>query len=669
MINDHVDFRQEGDIAVIAIDRPPLNVLSARVRDGIGQALKRASDEPAIRAIVVTGTQRVFSAGVDINEIGEPFRPPTLHDLIRQLDAMTKPVVAAIGGLALGGGLELALSCHARVGRPNARLGLPEVRLGILPAAGGTQRLPRVVGLEKALSMIVSGHSIAAKEAAQIGPIDKLMTGAFPGEAIAFAQMVEPMTRVRDRKVAPVADFDALAERALRGLGALAPRLCAEAVRGATLPFDEGLAKEWRLYEQLVEGDESRAQRHLFFAEREAQKSPGGAKPGRRVTRAVIIGAGTMGGGIAMSFANAGIPITITETDAASLERGLKRIDELYALSARRGSITGDEAASRLARIGGTLGLDAVQNADIVIEAAFEDMPIKKQIFAELDRRAKPDAVLASNTSYLDIDDIASATSRPSGVLGMHFFSPANVMKLLEVVRGKDTALDVIATAIGLGKTLGKVPVVVGNCFGFVGNRMLARRTEQAERLLLEGVSPEDVDRALTEFGFRMGPFAMSDLAGLDVGWRARKAFGKSAPVADALCEAGRFGQKTGAGFYLYDGRDRRPNPAVDEIIAAQATIRGITHRTIGREEIIERLIYPMINEGARILEEGIATRPGDIDVIWVHGYNWPAWKAGPMWFGSEVGFPLIRDRLLTYAERSGDDGLRPAPYLGTLAA
>ena len=668
-INEVVDLRMDGDVAVIAMDSPPVNALGTKLRAGIADALTKAASDPAVRAVVLAGTARAFSGGADITEFNKPPTPPSLHDLIRRLDDFTKPVVAAISGIALGGGLELALACHARMAWPGTRLGLPEVKLGLLPGAGGTQRLPRVVGVKKALAMITSGNPIPAEEAAASGLVDRVAGGAFPGDAVAYARTVTERKRVRDRAVPGADEFDALAAPWLKAGGPAAPKSCVEAVRGAvTMPFDEGLANERRLFEQLVAGDESKAQRHAFFAEREAQKLPGGKVAGRPIARAAVIGAGTMGGGIAMSFANAGIPVTIVEMEQAPLDRGMKRIEELYATSAKRGSITAAEGAARRGRITGQVGLDAVRDADIVVEAVFEEMGVKKQVFAELDRLAKPGAVLATNTSYLDIDEIAASTSRPADVLGMHFFSPANVMKLLEAVRGRQTAPDVIATAVDIGRKLAKVPVVVGNCFGFVGNRMLARRSEQAERLLLEGASPQDVDRALTDFGFRMGPFAMSDLAGLDIGWRIRKAFGKTAPVSDALSEMGRFGQKTGAGYYLYKGRDSRPDPEVDRIIAEQSAKQGIERRAIGQEEITERLVYPMINEGARILDEGIAARPGDIDVIWLHGYNWPAWKGGPMWYADQVGLAHIRDRLSAYADATGDDTLRPAPLLDRLA-
>ena len=672
-----VTITRHGSVALIAMDNPPVNALGHALRAGLMAALDELRGDSAITAIVLAGTPRAFSGGADITEFGGPMLDPNLRQVIAAVEDMPVPVVAAIQGVALGGGLELALGCHARVVWEGARLGLPEVKLGLLPGAGGTQRLPRVVGAERALAMIVSGAPISAKEAQACGLADAVLAGPYPQAAMEWAQTAPPRQRVRDREDqldAARADpglIDRVAAPLLKASGAQAPRACVESVRNAvTRPFDEGLAAERAAFEGLVTGTESRAQRHAFFAEREAQKAP--LPPGtaaRPVSQAAVIGAGTMGGGIAMCFANAGIPVTIIETEQAALDRGLARVSELYGTSAKRGSITADQAATRRALITGRVGLDGIGDADMVVEAVFEDMAVKQEVFRALDRLAKPGAVLATNTSYLDIDEIAAATSRPADVLGMHFFSPANVMRLLEVVRGTQTSPDAIATAAAVGKALGKVGVVVGNCFGFVGNRMLARRTDAAERLLLDGASPRQVDEALQAFGFRMGPFAMADLAGLDIGMRIRRAFGKVAPVADALCEAGRFGQKTGAGYYLYQGRDATPDPAVDAIIAAESERQGITRRVLTPEEITERLVFPMVNEGARILAEGIAARAGDVDAIWLHGYNWPAWRGGPMFHAGVVGLPRIRDRLQEFADATGDETLRPAPLLMERAA
>ncbi len=664
------------DVAVITMANPPVNALGIDLRTKLIEGLAALRNDPSIRAIVIAGTARAFSGGADITEFGQPPRDPNLRQVIAAIEDMPVPVVAAIQGVALGGGLELALGCHARVAWAGAKMGLPEVKLGLLPGAGGTQRLPRLVGVEKALQMIVTGAPIGAEEAAACGLVDAVLDGAYPQAAVAFARGVTERRRVQDRTEkleAARADpglIDRVAAPLLKASGAAAPRACVESVRAAvTMPFDAGSAEERRLFGELVAGDESRAQRHAFFAEREAQKPklPPGTV-GRSVQRAAVVGAGTMGGGIAMCFANAGIPVTVIETEQAALDRGMARIAELYATSAKRGSISQAQADERRGRITGQLGLEGVRDADIVVEAVFEDMDVKRQVFAELDRLAKPGAVLATNTSYLDIDQIAASTSRPGDVLGMHFFSPANVMKLLEIVQGSTASPEVVATASEIGKRLGKVSVVVGNCFGFVGNRMLARRTDAAERLLLDGASPQEVDAALVAFGFRMGPFQMADLAGLDIGMRIRRAFGKVAPVADALCDAGRYGQKTGSGYYVYQGRDGVPDPAVDAIIAAESARLGLTRRTIGADEITERLVYPMINEGARILDEGIAVRPGDIDTIWLHGYNWPAWRGGPMFYADLVGLGRIRDRLREFADATGDETLRPAPLLERLA-
>ena len=672
-----VTVERDGDVAVVTMNNPPVNALGLALRQGLMAALDSLRGDASVKAIVLAGTARAFSGGADITEFGGAMQDPNLRQVISAIEDMPVPVVAAMQGVALGGGLELALGCHARVAWPTAKMGLPEVKLGLLPGAGGTQRLPRVAGVEKALSMIVTGTPIGAADAQAAGVVDLVTDGPYPGAAVAYARTVTDRRRVRDRedKLEPARTdpglIDRIAAPLLKASGAQAPRACVESVRAAVqMPFDEGAANERRLFEGLVVGDESRAQRHAFFAEREAQKAklPPGTEP-RPVQRAAVIGAGTMGGGIAMCFANAGIPVTVIETEQAALDRGMARIAELYATSAKRGSITQQQADERRGRIQGQLGLEGVRDADIVVEAVFEEMGIKKQVFAELDRLAKPGAVLATNTSYLDIDEIAAATSRPGDVLGMHFFSPANVMKLLEVVRGRNTSPAVIATAADMGKKLSKVGVVVGNCFGFVGNRMLARRTDAAERLLLDGASPAEVDAALQAFGFRMGPFAMSDLAGLDIGMRIRKAFGKRAPVADALCDAGRFGQKTGRGYYLYEGRTATPDPEVDTLIAGESAKLGIARRPIAADEITERLVYPMINEGARILEEGIAARPGDIDAIWLHGYNWPAWRGGPMFYADLVGLGRIRDRLQAFHGATGDDSLKPAPLLARLAA
>ena len=684
-INASVDFstRDEGRIALIVMDNPPVNALKHELRAGLVAALAKAAADAAVQAVVLTGTGRFFSAGADITEFGQPRRSPSLIDVIAELDAMTKPVIAAVNGQALGGGCELALGCHWRLAAPSARLGLPEIKLGLLPGAGGTQRMPRLAGVARAVEIILSGNPVSAARALADGIVDAVPEGDLLEAALAFARQAvadrRPLRRARDvtdkidtARADPKIFETAAAPFLRRARGEQAPQSCARAIRGAfELPFEEGQKQELALFLELLQGDQSRARRHVFFAEREAQKipdMPAGIQP-KPIARAVVVGAGTMGGGIAMCFANVGIPVTILETEQAALDRGMARIADNYRTTIARGNLTQPEMDKRMAALTPSLDFARIAEGDIVIEAVFEEMGLKQKVFADLDRLAKPGALLATNTSTLDVDVIARSTGRPADVVGMHFFSPANVMKLLEVVRGKATSHEALATAMAVGKRIGKIVAVSGVCDGFIGNRMLARRSTESERLLLEGALPQDVDAVVYDFGFPMGPFAMGDLAGLDVGWRIRKGRGITAAVSDALCEAGRFGQKTGAGYYRYDGRTPTPDPEVERIILQAAARAGIARRTISREEILERMIYPMINEGARILDEGIAMRPGDIDVVWIYGYGWPAWRGGPMWYADSVGLRVIRDRLAVYAERSGDASLRPAPLLERLVA
>ena len=679
-INASVDLRRNRDVVVVTADNPPVNALKHEVRAGLTEALAQACDDDAVRAVVIACAGRTFFAGADITEFGKPPQAPSLHDVIAAIEAIPKPVVAALHGTALGGGFELALACHFRVAVPGARLGLPEVKLGLLPGAGGTQRLPRLVGPEKALQMIVTGEPIGAAEAREDGIIDEIVGGDLTAAAIDFARRVvregRPLRLVRDREEKLVGEgFADAAETLTRRLrGREAPAACVEAVRNAiVMPFDEGLRRESELFRKLVAGDQSKAQRHIFFAEREAAKVPGipeGTKL-RPIASGAVIGAGTMGGGIAMCFANAGIPVTIVETGRDLLQKGLDRVAANYRTTVSRGGLAADEMERRMGLITGATDLEAVGSADVVIEAVFEEMDLKKRVFSDLDHLAKPNALLATNTSTLDVDDIAQATKRPQDVLGTHFFSPANVMRLLEIVRGAATSPDKLATAVTLGRRLGKVPVTVGVCYGFVGNRMLARRSVETERLLLEGALPQEVDAAVTGFGFPMGPCAMMDLAGLDVGWRIRQGRGEHALIEDALCESGHYGQKTGKGYFRYEAGSRSPlpDPEVEKIILDTSSRLGINRRPIGEEEIVERMILPMINEGARILDEGIATRPGDIDVIWVYGYGWPVWRGGPMYYADRLGLAHIRDRLTFYADRSRDETLRPAPLIRRLAA
>ena len=679
-----VGLQKEGEIAVITVDNPPVNALKQVVRAGLLSTLTQARDDAATRAIVLVGAGRTFIAGADITEFGKPSQPPSLPEIIGLIENSPKPVIAAMHGTPLGGGLELTLACHFRIAAPGTRLGLPEIKLGLIPGAGGTQRLPRLVGMDRAIAMILSGEPVPAQQALADGLIDEIVEGDLTAAAVAFARRVlaekRPLRRVRDLegKIEPLrANPEKFAELAAtntkRSRGLHAPARAIEALRWTLdVPFDEAVTRERATFTELIADEQSKAQRHIFFAEREAAKVPGVSKDvlPREIKRAAVIGAGTMGGGIAMCFANAGIPVTVVEAAPEALTRGLDTVAKNYRTSVSRGSLTTAEMDRRMGLFNGVTDIEAVSDADIVIEAVFEEMPIKKQVFGNLDRLAKPDAVLASNTSYLDVNEIGASTKRPQSVLGMHFFSPANVMRLLEVVRGKATAPDVLATALAVGRRLGKVPVVVGVCHGFVGNRMLRARSIEAERLLLEGTLPHEVDGAIGEFGFPMGPFAMSDLAGLDVSWRMRKAQGVRAEIADSLCEAGRFGQKTGKGFYLYEAGSRspRPDPKVEALIVGASARLGVKRRSIGREEIIERLIYPMINEGARILEEGIALHSGDIDVIWIHGYGFPIWRGGPMHYADTVGLSRIRDRLARLARESGDARHEPSALLNRLA-
>jgi 3-hydroxyacyl-CoA dehydrogenase len=682
-LSDLVSIRNDGDVAVITIDNPPVNAAKYEVRVGLLDLVSRASRDGAVAGIVITCAGRTFVAGADITEFGKPPRQPSSIAVIEAMEASPKPIVAAVHGTPLGGGLELALGCHFRVAAPGTRLGLPEIKLGIIPGAGGTQRLPRLVGMEKAMAMILSGEPIPAKEALDAGLVDEIIEGDLVTGAVAFVRRVVAekrplvLVRNRDEKLAAARDpaaFDAAAANyTKRARGQNAPIAAVEALRGAiTLPVADALKRERDLFLELVAGEQSKAQRHIFFAEREAAKVPDIATAkAHDIKRAAVIGAGTMGGGIAMCFANAGIPVTVVETSAEALARGLDAVTKNYRNTAARGALAAGELEARIGRITGTTDIAAVADADIVIEAVFEDMDVKREVFGRLDRIVKPGAVIASNTSYLDVDAIAGSTARPQAVVGMHFFSPANVMRLLEVVRGAATSPETLATAIAVGRKLGKVPAVVGVCHGFVGNRMLRLRSVEAERLLLEGALPQDVDGALTGFGFPMGPFAMSDLAGLDVSWRMRKAQGLTAPIADQLCERGRFGQKTSRGFYLYEQGSRAPKPdgEVEQLIVETAGKHGIARSAIGKDEIVERLLFPMINEGARILDEGIAQRPGDIDVIWVYGYGFPVHRGGPMHHADSVGLAYIRDRLTAFAQKTGDERHRPAPLLAKLAA
>jgi 3-hydroxyacyl-CoA dehydrogenase len=682
-ITEFVDLDRRGRVAVLTVNNPPVNALSHGVRQGLRDGLKAAGADSAVGAIVIVCGGRTFIAGADITEFGKPPREPGLHEVLDVIESSAKPVIAAVHGTALGGGLEVTLACHYRVGVRSARFGLPEVKLGLLPGAGGTQRLPRVIGAEKALQMIVTGEPIGAEEALRAGLVDEIVEGDLTGAGVTFAEKVlaerRPLRKIRDlsekisvarSKPEIFTEFRKANARAMRGYRA--PENCIKAVEAAvTLPFDQGIRRERELFLELLNSPESKAQRYFFFAEREAAKIPDvpGDTPTRDIKKAAVLGAGTMGGGIAMNFANAGIPVTVVEVARDALDRGLGVVRKNYEATASRGRLTKEDVEKRMGLITGTTDFGALADADIVVEAVFEEMPIKKDVFAKIDGICKPDAVLATNTSTLDVDEIASATRRPESVIGMHFFSPANVMRLLEVVRGEKSSKTTIATAMTVGRRIAKVPVLVGVCYGFVGNRMLHQRGREAEKLLLEGALPQQVDKVLYDFGFPMGPFAMGDLAGLDVGWRIRKGRGTKAAVADRICELGRFGQKTGAGYYRYEGTDRtpKPDPDVEKIIVDVSTEMGITRRAISDEEILQRLLYPMVNEGAKILEEKLAIRASDIDVIWVYGYGWPVYRGGPMFWADSLGLKTVRDRMLEFKRQGGDDWT-PAPLLNRLA-
>jgi 3-hydroxyacyl-CoA dehydrogenase len=677
-INEVVDLSVEDGVGVVSLNSPPVNALSAKVRDGLTAAFDKVLADDAAKAVVLICEGRTFIAGADISEFGKPPKGASLHALFDKMEAATKPLVAAIHGTSLGGGFETALVCHYRVAVPSARVGLPEVKLGLLAGAGGTQRLPRIVGAAKALEMVTGGAPVGGKAALAMGLVDELAPeGELRATAIAFARKLlaekRPLKKVRDLQVAGAtpelfAEFRAKNAKAFRGFEAPEASIkCIEAA--ANLPFDEGKKFEREEFMKLVVGVQSQAQRYMFFAERQAAKIDG--LPEGTATRPVkkvgMIGAGTMGGGIAMNFLNRGIPVTIVETQQAALDRGQATIRKNYENTAAKGRMTQDDVEKRMAALSPTLDLSALADCDLIIEAVFENMAIKKELFAKLDAIAKPGAILASNTSYLNVDEIASATSRPQDVVGMHFFSPANVMKLLEVVRGAKTAPDVLATAMDIGKTIGKVAVVSGVCHGFIGNRMLAQRQAQANALILEGAMPWDVDRVAFDFGWPMGPFQMSDLAGLDIGWS--KETSKGATIRERLCELDRRGQKTGAGFYDYDAKRNRTNsPLVEKLILDFAAEKGIQRRKIDDAEILERLVYPMINEGAKILAEGIAQRASDIDVVWIYGYGWPVYRGGPMFYADTVGAALVLEALEKHLPKLGPDFVI-APLLRQVAA
>lgn len=674
------------EIGVITLDHPPVNALSQAVRAGLIDAIARAEQDSRIRVVIIIGAGRAFSAGADIREFGQPPQPPSLPELVARIESSSKPVIAAIHGNALGGGLEVALGCHFRVAAADAKLGLPEVKLGMIPGAGGTQRLPRLIGARAAIDLIVSGNPIDTRRALEIGVIDEIVEGDVRVGAMDFARRVvsenRPVRRTSALKIHTLetSEIEQLrADVAKRHRGLIAPQKCIDAVVAATeRPFAEGMAFERRLFLELRESSQAKALRHAFFVEREASRPPGfvADAPTRDIATVAVVGAGTMGTGIAICFADAGIPVKLLESNEANLQRGLEKIRQHYDGAVKRGRVDRKTADQRLSLIQPTLMYEDLATADLVIEAAFEDIAVKEEVFRRLDAIVRDGAILASNTSYLDLNRIASFTRRPQDVVGMHFFSPANVMRLLEVVRGEQTAQDVLATAIKVGRSIGKTPVLCGACDGFIGNRMLARRTREAYFLLEEGATPWQVDRVFQAFGFPMGPFAVGDLSGLDIGWRNRQARlhtltprERACTILDELCEQGRLGQKTGAGFYRYDEqRTPKPDPDVEALIERHSRKVGITRRAIPDQEILERCLYAMINEGARILEEGIAARPLDIDAVWLFGYGFPRHRGGPMFYADEVGLTVIHDAILRYGEKHGTEFWTPAPLLVRLA-
>ncbi len=663
-----ISTTRHGDILIVTSNNPPVNALGAAVRTGLAEAIEQATSDDNIKAVVIRCEGQTFFAGADITEFGKPPVLPWLPELVDMIEACPKPVVAAIHGTALGGGLEVALGCHYRVAVPDAKLGVPEVKLGLLPGAGGTQRLPRVAGVARALEMVTGGVPISAKDAHSTGLVDRIVEGDLAQHAVAFADEVKdirPLAKSseRDDKLAQArtnpAMFDEFRKanaRKFRGFDA--PEANIKAVEAAVAkPYAQGVLDEQRLFMELMSGKQSRAQQYFFFAERKAGKIdniPADTKP-RDIGRVGVRGAGTMGGGIAMNYLSAGIPVRIVEMSQDALDRGAGTMRRNYEATAAKGQMTAGQVESAMGLLDPTLDFSALADCDLIIEAVFEQMEIKLEIFARLDRIAKPGAILATNTSYLDINQIAASTSRPQDVLGLHFFSPANVMKLLEVVRGAKTAPDVLVTAMRLAKRIKKVAVVAGVCHGFIGNRILRPRQAEATRLLLEGATPQQIDRVHVDFGMPMGPFQMADLAGVDIGWHRDKA--RIDNVREALCAIDRWGQKKGAGFYDYDDQRRpTPSPLVQQIIEDFAAKQGVARREISDSEIVERTLYTMVNEGSKILEEGIAQRASDIDVVWVYGYGWPIYRGGPMHWADDEGLQKIVDGLKRQEGRLGSD-------------
>jgi len=684
-MNDLVNYVTDGKIGVITVNNPPVNALSQAVRQGLLDAIRTAAGDNT-EAVLIHCEGRTFIAGADIKEFGKPHAEPLLPDLLNEIEASDKIVVAAVHGTALGGGFETALSCHYRIALASAKVGLPEVKLGLLPGAGGTQRVPRLTGIEASLELILSGAPIPAARAAEIGLVDRVVNDDLFAEAMAYTRQLAaaraPIRRTSELTAEPVDDgvFSAVsASLAKRARGQTAPTRIVECVRSATtMSFADGQKRERELFDECMQDPQSVALRHMFFAEREAAKVIGLSRDTstREVNSVGIIGGGTMGGGIAMSFANAGVPVILVEINAGALERGLSIIDNNYAGSVKRAKLSESKAAECRGLISGATDYSALGDVDLVIEAVFEDPNLKKDIFARLDKACKPGAILATNTSYQDVNEIAAATERPQDVLGMHFFSPAHIMKLLEVVRADRTADDVLSTVMALSKHIRKVAVVSGVCYGFIGNRMLEGYFREAQLCLIEGGLPESIDAALYDWGMAMGPISVGDLAGLDVGYKAREALPEAErgdPVAyrvpDVLVEAGRLGQKSGKGFYTYDAETRRrsSDPEVQAIIEREAAALGIERRAIEADEIVDRLIYALVNEGLQILAEGIAQRPGDIDVVYVYGYGFPAWRGGPMHYADAIGLDKVLARIEEFRERFGEENWTPAPLLEKL--
>ena len=676
-INDVTTIEKDGNISIITLNSPPVNALSAPVREGLHKGITEARNDGESEAIIIICEGRTFIAGADISEFGQEPKGPSLFEVQEFIEDSNKPVIAAIHGTALGGGLEVALTCHYRIAVPSAKCGLPEVNLGLLPGAGGTQRLPRVVGVEKALQMVTSGQHVPAKQCLEMGLVDEIANeDGLREDSINFAKKIvsenRPLVKISEMNDKVEAargneniftDFRTSIARRARGF--LAPEYNIQCIEAAVNnSFDEGIKIERKLFMELVTGTQSAAQRYAFFAQRQVAKIPD-IEPDTEIkpfSSIGVIGAGTMGGGISMNFANVGMPVTIIEQSQENLDKGLGIIRKNYENTANKGRITFEDVEKRTNLIKGSTDINDLSNCDLIIEAVFENMDLKKDIFKTLDNIAKKGAILATNTSALDVNEIAAQTSRPEDVIGLHFFSPANVMRLLEIVRGEKTSKSVVATSMKMAKSIGKVAAVVGVCPGFVGNRILAQRQREANKLILEGAMPWEVDDALFDFGFPMGPFAMSDLAGLDIGWDEDLSTGDT--LRDKLCEAGRLGQKTGKGFYIYDEkRNKSPDTEVEKLIIEFSEKHQIKRREISKEEILERCLYPMINEGFKILEEGMAIRASDIDIVWINGYGWPMYEGGPMFYGQLIGYDKVLKWHKEMEEKFGSD-FSPSPYL-----